>query len=160
MSREEVSISRQAAPFARVRVEKGDAVLYDRIVMVGRFAPSPTGPLHLGSLVAAVGSWLFARREGGEWLVRMEDLETPRVVAGSADEILHVLERYGLTWDGEVVYQSQRRRCTTTRFVSCASAISCTPADVRVPICSGRRRLRSGASRCIRMWWRGYPKWK
>jgi glutamyl-Q tRNA(Asp) synthetase len=74
----------------------------------GRFAPSPTGPLHLGSLVAAVGSWLYARREGGQWLVRMEDLDTPRVVAGSADEILRALEQYGLTWDGEVVYQSKR----------------------------------------------------
>lgn len=74
----------------------------------GRFAPSPAGPLHLGSLVAAVGSWLFARKAGGRWLVRMEDLDTPRVVAGSADEILRALERYGLTWDGDVVYQSQR----------------------------------------------------
>ncbi|HEX7190960.1 MAG TPA: tRNA glutamyl-Q(34) synthetase GluQRS [Thermoanaerobaculia bacterium] len=74
----------------------------------GRFAPSPTGPLHLGSLVAAVGSWLFARYAGGRWLVRMEDLDTPRVVPGSADEILRALERYALTWDGEVVYQSQR----------------------------------------------------
>jgi glutamyl-Q tRNA(Asp) synthetase len=74
----------------------------------GRFAPSPTGPLHLGSLVAAVGSWLSARHERGRWLVRMEDLDTPRVVAGSADEILRALERYGLTWDGEVVHQSQR----------------------------------------------------
>jgi glutamyl-Q tRNA(Asp) synthetase len=74
----------------------------------GRFAPSPTGPIHLGSLVAAVGSWLYARREGGRWLVRMEDLDTPRVVAGSADEIRRALERYGLTWDGEIVYQSKR----------------------------------------------------
>lgn len=74
----------------------------------GRFAPSPTGPLHRGSLVAAVGSWLFARHAGGRWLVRMEDLDTPRVVAGSANEILRALERYALTWDGEVVYQSQR----------------------------------------------------
>lgn len=77
-------------------------------MIIGRFAPSPTGPLHLGSLVAAVGSWLFARRDGGKWLVRMEDLDTPRVIAGSAEEILRALERYALTWDGEVVYQSQR----------------------------------------------------
>jgi len=77
-------------------------------MLTGRFAPSPTGPLHLGSLVAAVGSWLFARRVGGRWLVRMEDLDTPRVVAGSADEILRAFERYALTWDGVVVFQSQR----------------------------------------------------
>ncbi|HXH39687.1 MAG TPA: glutamate--tRNA ligase family protein, partial [Thermoanaerobaculia bacterium] len=77
-------------------------------MVTGRFAPSPTGPLHLGSLVAAVGSWLFARQVGGRWLVRMEDLDTPRVVAGSADEILSAIERFGLAWDGDVVYQSQR----------------------------------------------------
>lgn len=75
---------------------------------VGRFAPSPTGPLHLGSLAAAVASWLFARGAGGRWLVRMEDIDTPRVVPGSAEEILSALRRYGLEWDGEVVWQSRR----------------------------------------------------
>ncbi len=74
----------------------------------GRFAPSPTGPLHMGSLVAAAASWLYARRAGGRWLVRMEDIDTPRVVPGSADEILGALQRYGLEWDGEIVWQSRR----------------------------------------------------
>jgi glutamyl-Q tRNA(Asp) synthetase len=75
---------------------------------IGRFAPSPTGPLHLGSLVAAVGSWLFARKANGRWLVRMEDLDRPRVVPGADREILDALRRYGLTWDGEVMVQSLR----------------------------------------------------
>ncbi|HEU4887555.1 MAG TPA: tRNA glutamyl-Q(34) synthetase GluQRS [Thermoanaerobaculia bacterium] len=74
----------------------------------GRFAPSPTGSLHLGSLAAAVASWLFARAANGRWLVRVEDIDTPRVVPGSAEEILSALRKYGLEWDGEVLWQSQR----------------------------------------------------
>ena len=75
----------------------------------GRFAPSPTGPLHFGSLVAAVGSYLSARAQGGEWLVRMEDLDPPREVKGAADDILRTLEAYGFEWNGAVLYQSRRR---------------------------------------------------
>ncbi|GAO37348.1 glutamyl-Q tRNA(Asp) ligase [Sulfuricella sp. T08] len=74
----------------------------------GRFAPSPTGPLHFGSLVAAVGSFLEARSRGGEWLVRMEDLDRPRTVPGAADDILRTLDIFGLHWDGEMMVQSAR----------------------------------------------------
>ena len=74
----------------------------------GRFAPSPTGPLHLGSLVAALGSWLLARSAGGEWWVRMEDLDPPREVAGAADQQLSTLAAFGLHADAPILWQSQR----------------------------------------------------
>ncbi len=74
----------------------------------GRFAPSPTGPLHFGSLVAALGSYAEARAQGGEWWVRMEDLDRPREVTGAALAILATLEAFGFEWDGPVIYQGQR----------------------------------------------------
>jgi glutamyl-Q tRNA(Asp) synthetase len=74
----------------------------------GRFAPSPTGPLHLGSLVAAVGSWARARSQHGAWIVRMEDLDPPREVPGAAADILQTLGAFGLESDEPVMYQSCR----------------------------------------------------
>ena len=74
----------------------------------GRFAPSPTGPLHLGSLLVALASWLQARSQNGEWILRIEDLDRSRGHARFSDDILHTLDRFGLHWDGPVLYQSQR----------------------------------------------------
>lgn len=102
----------------------------------GRYAPSPTGPLHHGSLVAALASFLQARAHGAPWYMRIDDLDTSRVVAGAAAEILRTLERFGLYWDGPVMYQSRRgeayaealqRLCANGRLFDCA----CSRREVR-----------------------------
>ncbi len=103
---------------------------------VGRFAPSPTGPLHIGSLATAVASFLDARQHGGEWLVRMEDIDPPREVAGAASAILNALERFDLHWDGEVFFQSTRTEAYRQAADSLlqrnlAYRCSCTRAQLR-----------------------------
>ncbi|MDQ8023597.1 MAG: tRNA glutamyl-Q(34) synthetase GluQRS [Moraxellaceae bacterium] len=102
---------------------------------VGRFAPSPTGPLHSGSLVAAVGSFLDARHAGGRWLLRMEDVDAPRCVPGAADTILLQLEALGFEWDGELLWQSRREShyhaaLTRLRDKSAVYPCACTRREI------------------------------
>lgn len=101
---------------------------------IGRFAPSPTGPLHFGSLLAAVGSYCQARHQGGTWLVRMEDLDSPRCQTGADSLILNSLESYGLHWDGEVLYQS-------TRTDAYAHALACLRRQNQVYACNCSRKI-------------------
>src|SRR5690348_13239422 len=103
--------------------------------MAGRFAPSPTGALHAGSLLAAVGSYLDARAAGAHWLVRIEDLDTARVIPGCADQMLRTLEAYGFEWDGNVVYQSARADAYRGALTTLAAAqrtfrCSCSRKDL------------------------------
>lgn len=99
----------------------------------GRFAPSPTGPLHFGSLVAAVGSYLDARHHHGRWLVRMEDLDPPREMPGAADLILRTLEAFGLEWDEAVEFQSRHG-------VRYAAALAQLERDGHLYACTCTRR--------------------
>lgn len=98
----------------------------------GRFAPSPTGPLHLGSLVAAVGSWLFARHRGGDWLLRIEDIDPPREQAGAARQQLATLAAFGLVPDAPVLWQSSRGDAY-------AAALECLLASDRAFTCACSR---------------------
>ncbi|MEJ2608534.1 MAG: tRNA glutamyl-Q(34) synthetase GluQRS [Candidatus Thiodiazotropha sp.] len=101
----------------------------------GRFAPSPTGSLHFGSLIAAVGSYLDARYHAGEWLVRIEDLDQTRQVPGAASAILHDLDAFGFQWDGEVIYQSHRSE-------SYAAALEqLTQSSLAYPCCCTRKDI-------------------
>lgn len=109
--------------------------------MRGRFAPSPTGLLHKGSLLAAVASWLDARARGGTWLIRMEDLDAPRVVPGAADAILATLADFGLHADEPVLYQSTRRAA----FHQAVRQLAAAGLAYR---CRCPRGERSGAASC------------
>jgi len=104
---------------------------------VGRFAPSPTGLLHRGSLYAAVGSFLHARYRGGRWSLRIEDLDPPREQPGSAQTIIDTLAAFGLDWDGEIIWQSRRHSLY-------ADAIEQLRADQRVFCCACSRRDLAG----------------
>lgn len=128
---------------------------------IGRFAPSPSGPLHFGSLIAAVGSYLRARAQQGRWLVRIEDIDPPREQPGAAAQILRTLERFGLQWDGEVIYQSQRHeryqavldelyqqgktyhcRCTRAQIQAAGGFYPGTCRDQQYPALNAAVRLR------------------
>lgn len=101
----------------------------------GRFAPTPSGPLHFGSLLTAVGSYLDARAQGGLWLLRIDDIDPPRVAPGAIDDILRALERFGLYWDEAVQYQSQRNEAylgalEQLRATGLVYACACTRREI------------------------------
>lgn len=104
-------------------------------MVVGRFAPSPTGPLHIGSLVAAVGSWLMAKRSGGRWLLRIDDLDRDRCRQAFEDDILRTLERFGLLWDGAITRQSDNTAAYAEAFerlrqLGAVYPCSCSRAEI------------------------------
>jgi glutamyl-Q tRNA(Asp) synthetase len=93
--------------------------------VIGRFAPTPSGPLHFGSLVTAVASYCHSKSQQGEWLVRIEDVDTPRVVKGATIHILSSLEAYGFEWDGDVLYQSSRFEYYESKLIELLDQQSC-----------------------------------
>ena len=101
---------------------------------IGRFAPSPSGPLHFGSLVTALFSYLHAKQHNGQWLLRIEDVDVPRSVPNADQQIMNSLRAHGLHWDGEVVYQSQRNALyqhQLAQLLSQCYKCTCTRADIR-----------------------------
>ncbi|WP_083256771.1 tRNA glutamyl-Q(34) synthetase GluQRS [Glaciecola punicea] len=103
----------------------------------GRFAPSPTGPLHFGSLLCALASYLHAKQRNGEWLVRIEDIDTPRVEKDSTEKILSALQAHGLRWDLDIVFQSQRQHIYNTYLSKLEKANSlyacaCTRSQIKL----------------------------
>lgn len=114
--------------FCRFCLAMSDAILAPSLPYRGRFAPSPTGLLHAGSLTTAVGSYLEARCRGGEWWLRMEDLDPPREMAGAADNILRTLAVFGFEWDGELSYQHDRHdayRAALDQLIAQGDAYGC-----------------------------------
>ncbi len=114
-----------------------DRVVVGPAVEIGRFAPSPTGPLHLGSLLTAVASFVHAHAHGGRWLLRIEDLDTPRCVEGATDSILRTLDAHGLWWD-ELAYQHQRLplyRRALERLVADGRTFACTCSRSQLQDC-------------------------
>ena len=107
---------------------------------IGRFAPSPSGELHFGSLIAALGSYLQARARQGKWLVRIEDIDPPREVPGAAETILRLLDHYGLHWDGDVLWQSQRHDAYRERLAWLSEqglSYNCTCTRARIQSVGG-----------------------
>ena len=120
---------------------------------VGRFAPSPTGPLHKGSLVAAMASYLDARAHSGRWLVRIEDVDEARTAPGAAEHILACLQAFGMQWDGEVVWQSRHTQAyeqACQRLVEHVYPCGCTRreiADSRLGVASDGAAIYPGTCR-------------
>ncbi|OAM52738.1 tRNA glutamyl-Q synthetase [Methylovorus sp. MM2] len=110
---------------------------------VGRFAPSPTGPLHFGSLVAALASYLEARSHQGKWLVRMEDLDSAREMPGAADSILKTLDTFGFEWDEAVLYQSQRHEYYASALAQLANT------GLAYPCACSRKEISDSATQGI-----------